>query len=70
MAALQHFLESGFDTFAAMGPKKPSKNGQPEGPAYFLETVKKRELALINQLFDAPEQTCRAEIQRVLSNAA
>jgi hypothetical protein len=67
MAALQHFLESGFDTFAAMGPKKPSKTGQPEGPAYFLETVKKREAALINQLFDAPLQASKMEIERVFS---
>jgi hypothetical protein len=70
MAALQHFLEAGFDTFAAMGPKKPSKNDQPEGPAYFLETVKKREAALIEQLFDAPVQTCKEEIQRVFSKVA
>ena len=67
MAALQHFLESGFDTFAAMTPKKPSKNGEPEGPAFFLKTVKKRETALINQLFDAPMQTSKAEIEQVLS---
>jgi hypothetical protein len=69
MAALQHFLESGFDTFAAMTPKKPSKNGEPEGPAFFLETVKKREAALINQLFDAPLQASKLEIERVLSKA-
>ena len=67
MAALQHFLESGFDTFAAMGPKKPSKTGQPEGHAFFLETVKKREAALIDQLFDAPLQASKLEIERVLS---
>jgi hypothetical protein len=70
MAALQHFLESGFDTFAAMTPKKPSKNGEPEGPAFFLETVKKREAALINQLFDAPLQASKVEIERVLTKAA
>ena len=70
MAALQRFLESGFDTFAAMTPKKPSKNGQPEGPAFFLETVKKREAALIDQLFDAPVQTSKAEIERVLLKTA
>jgi hypothetical protein len=70
MAALQHFLESGFDTFAAMGPKKPSKAGQPEGPAYFLETVKKREAALINLLFDSPAQDSKAQIERVLSKVA
>ncbi len=74
MAALQHFLESGFDTFAAMTPKKPSKNNEPEGPAFFLETVKKREAALINQLFDAPLKTSKArieaEIEPVLPKAA
>jgi hypothetical protein len=71
MAALQHFLESGFDTFAAMGPSKPNLSQQPsastEGTAYFLETVKKRESALIDQLFDAPVQTCKAEIELMLS---
>jgi hypothetical protein len=66
MGALQHFLEAGFDTFAAMGPKKPSKTGEPEGPAYFLETVKKREAALIDQLFDAPVQTCKTVIDGFL----
>ena len=67
LAALQHFLESGFDTFAAMGPNKPSKPGQPEGPTYFLETVQKREAALIDLLFDAPSLTSKLEINRVLS---
>jgi hypothetical protein len=71
MSALQHFLESGFDAFAAMSPNKLSKSLQPsastEGTAYFLETVKKREGALIDQLFDAPEQICKAEIERALS---
>ena len=70
MAALQHFLESGFDTFVAMGQKKTSKAGQPEGPAFFLETIKKREAALIVQLFDAPLQASKAEIERVLSKVA
>ena len=68
LAALQHFLESGFDTFAAMAPKNPSKTGQPEGPAFFLETVKKREAALIDLLFDAPQQASKIEIERVLAN--
>ncbi|MEQ1534402.1 MAG: hypothetical protein ABL923_00865 [Burkholderiaceae bacterium] len=70
MAALQHFLESGFDTFAAMTPKKTSKNGEPEGPAFFLETVKKREAALIDQLFDAPLQASKVAIEQVLLKAA
>jgi hypothetical protein len=67
MAALQQFLEAGFDTFAAMSPKKPNKDVQAEGTAYFLETIKQREFALINQLFDAPMQDCKTEIERVLS---
>lgn len=69
MAALQHFLESGFDTFAAMTPKKPSKNGESEGPAFFLEIVKKRETALIDQLFDAPLQASKVAIEQVLLKA-
>jgi hypothetical protein len=70
MGALQHFLEAGFDVFAAMTPKKPSKNGEPEGPAFFLETVKNREAALINLLFDGPVLASKVEIERVLSKAA
>ena len=58
MAALQQFLESGFDTFAAMTPKnktKKPKNAQSqtnvEGSAFFLETVQQREAELIERLF-------------------
>ena len=46
MGALQHFLESGFDTFAGMG-------NQPDGTDFFLNTVEQRESALIDTLFDA-----------------
>lgn len=60
MAALQHFLESGFDTFAAMG-------NQPDGTDFFLKTVKKRESALIDQLFDAPAAACAADMDQVLA---
>ena len=59
MAALQHFLESGFDTFAAMG-------NQPDGTDFFLNTVKKRESALIDQLFDASTAACEADMAQVL----
>jgi hypothetical protein len=45
MAALQHFLESGFDTFAAMGYKTDTTN-------YFLTTVEMREKKLISELFN------------------
>lgn len=60
MGALQHFLESGFDTFAGMG-------NQPHGTDFFLSTVKNRESALINQLFDAPAATSEVEITQVLA---
>ena len=64
MAALQHFLELGFDTFAAMGNK--SAKSQSEGTDYFLSTIKKRESALIDLLFDAPATACEAEITPLL----
>jgi hypothetical protein len=44
MADLQHFLESGFDTFAAMEKEKNSVN-------YFLNTVEARENKLLSELF-------------------
>jgi len=67
MADLQHFLESGFDTFAAMTPKKFSKNGEPEGPAFFLETVRKREAELMDQLFDASLRNSKTGLEQALS---
>ncbi|MDO8458806.1 MAG: hypothetical protein Q7T07_18035 [Burkholderiaceae bacterium] len=63
MAALQHFLESGFDTFAAMGNKS-------DGTDFFLSTVKKRESALIDTLFDADTPSCEAEIAQILQKMA
>lgn len=60
MGALQHFLESGFDTFAAMGKEA-------DGTDFFLNTVKERESALINQLFDDNAAACEANMTRVLS---
>lgn len=59
MGALQHFLESGFDTFAAMG-------NQPDGTDFFLSTIKKRESALIDQLFDDSTTACEAQMALVL----
>ncbi len=64
MGALQHFLELGFDTFAAMGNK--SAKSQSEGTDFFLSTIKKRESALIDQLFDAPTATSVAKITSLL----
>lgn len=59
MGALQHFLESGFDTFAGMG-------NQPDGTDFFLSTVQKRESALIDTLFDASTSQSEAEMTQVL----
>ena len=62
MAALQQFLESGFDTFAAMGR-------QGDGAAYFLEAVSAREAGLIDRLFDASAAACETEITQLLENS-
>ena len=60
MGALQHFLESGFDTFAAMGKEA-------DGTDFFLNTVKQRESALIDQLFDDNAAACEANMTQVLA---
>ena len=60
MGALQHFLESGFDTFAAMGKEA-------DGTDFFLNTVKERESALIDQLFDDNTAVCEANMTQVLA---
>jgi hypothetical protein len=62
MGALQRFLESGFDTFAAMGRNL-------EGASYFLATVRVRESQLIDELFDASAVACETEISRILGQA-
>lgn len=63
MAALQHFLESGFDTFAAMG------HGS-EGTTFFLTTVQTRETELIKHMFDDSAADCEAEIAQILQKMA
>ena len=59
MGSLQQFLESGFDTFAAMGRKG-------DGASHFLATVMAREEALLNLLFNADTVACETEIRRIL----
>ena len=59
MGSLQRFLESGFDTFAAMGRKG-------DGAAYFLDTVSSRESGLIDRLFDTSAVACETEITQLL----
>jgi len=61
LSALQRFLETGFDTFAAM-----SRGGY--APA-FLRTIEQRESALIAGLFDSPAVACETELARTLGQA-
>lgn len=51
LSSLQAFLESGFETFAAMG-------GQGTGATEFLGIISRRESALIVSLFSAEIVTC------------
>ena len=59
LRSLQQFLESGFDTFAAMGRKG-------DGADFFLDSVRARESALIDQLFDADAVACETKITQIL----
>jgi hypothetical protein len=61
LASLQRFLETGFDTFAAMarGP----------GAGTFLRTVGERESALIAMLFDSPLVACETALAATLGQA-
>jgi hypothetical protein len=62
LGALQRFLECGFDTFRAMA-KRP---GRAED---FLATIKLRETALMQLLFDADLVACETELARILGQA-
>ena len=55
LAALQRFLELGFDTFASMGKRKPGAGG-------FLAIVQERESRLIDLMFEADLTTLQADI--------
>lgn len=57
--ALQHFLESGFDAFAAMGDARS-----------FLDTIGQRESHWIQTLFDDPEDRCAQALSAELARAA
>lgn len=62
LGALQRFLESGFDTFAAMARRR-------EAAEEFLGTIGARESALIRMLFDADLVTCETALARTLGQA-
>jgi hypothetical protein len=59
LASLQHFLETGFDTFASMVRT-------PQGAPTFLRTIEARESALIAALFDADRVACETALARTL----
>jgi hypothetical protein len=61
LGSLQRFLESGFDTFAAM-----ARGNGAEG---FLGTIEARESRLIAMLFDAELVACETELARALGQA-
>ena len=61
LSSLQRFLETGFDTFADM-----AREG---GAAKFLDTISRRETALIADLFDAELVACETEFARLLGQA-
>jgi hypothetical protein len=62
LASLQRFLESGFDTFAAMARQRGSAET-------FLGIISERESALINLLFDAELVACETELRAILGQA-
>ncbi|MDP3823721.1 MAG: hypothetical protein Q8R33_19790 [Burkholderiales bacterium] len=62
LGSLQRFLESGFDTFAAMAKR-------PGGAEQFLGIIHGREAALIKMLFDAGLVACETDLARTLGQA-
>ncbi len=61
LGPLQRFLETGFDTFAAMA--------RAGGAEEFLGIIEKREAALIASLFDAPPLVCQTQLATALGQA-
>lgn len=62
LGSLQRFLESGFDTFAAMAR-------QPGSAEAFLAAIRERESALVDLLFDADLVACETHLRRTLGQA-
>ncbi len=62
LSALQRFLESGFDTFAAV-------SRQPRGAERFLATIAEREQRLMELLFAGDTVACETELRRFLGQA-
>ena len=62
LGALQRFLETGFDTFAALAK-------QPGGVKEFLGQIRTRETRLIETLFTGPLVTCETTLKSILGQA-
>jgi hypothetical protein len=62
LGALQRFLETGFDTFAALARREETVED-------FLHTIEGREAALMRMLFDTDLVTCETELARILGQA-
>lgn len=62
LGALQHFLESGFDTFGELARQRGAVER-------FLDTVHEREAHLMQMMFDAPAVTCETELTLTLGQA-
>lgn len=59
LEALQHFLESGFDAFAALGDARP-----------FLDTIRQRETSWVRALFDDDLLSCSRSLSDELDRAS
>jgi hypothetical protein len=62
LGSLQGFLEAGFDHFAGMARQR-------DAVSHFLNTIRTRESAWIEQLFDATPGTCETELTLTLGFA-
>lgn len=62
LGALQHFLESGFDTFGELARQRGAVER-------FLDTVHERESHLMEIMFEAPAVACETELTRTLGQA-
>lgn len=62
LGSLQRFLETGFDTFAAIAKLRG-------GAERFLQTIHEREQRLMGLLFDGEHVACETELRRLLGQA-
>lgn len=62
LTSLQRFLETGFDTFASVTKVRG-------GAERFVATIREREHALMELLFEADDVACETELHRILGQA-